>query len=477
MQSRRLSKRSVPNMSEGTPCEDAPGSEMRPVAVDRGKSHREGEHKEHGRPTCHGERDLKWPCKGVCANSAMEPKAGHYCTPNLQMAAQMRKDLESENSRRGFEHDSEMKQDYRRSIYLLEEKRKVVSSNIDVPQARREFGDISWIYQRLVLHMERKCEDEVDMDKVTAAMVLTSLSTSPVVLSPPARLTDNNNGSWKEVGFIASSTSSSDYWSWGTPSDYSYPSTPSPPQSVDSVKHFRSPLHQDDTVEDSETSGFLFDDPIPRKRKNSMKVLFTCLWKTCGKVLSTAAGIKKHIRTIHLGRSGESEDNDGEEDFYYTEVKMNMDPFDGASNMSPVSPLVSPSSRSLSSDTGCYDTFCAKAESKINSSTPSPFYLLTSERGAYQTSSPVNIPGSKKLHLNINSFNASSGSSTCCNSAEDHRQYEQTVISSPTRAGMGMSARKPRGENKKCRKVYGMENRDKWCTACRWKKACQRFLD
>lgn len=37
--------------------------------------------------------------------------------------------------------------------------------------------------------------------------------------------------------------------------------------------------------------------------------------------------------------------------------------------------------------------------------------------------------------------------------------------------------RKPRGEAKKCRKVYGMEKRDMWCTACRWKKACQRFND
>lgn len=37
--------------------------------------------------------------------------------------------------------------------------------------------------------------------------------------------------------------------------------------------------------------------------------------------------------------------------------------------------------------------------------------------------------------------------------------------------------RRPRGEAKKCRKVYGMEHREMWCTACRWKKACQRFLD
>lgn len=40
-----------------------------------------------------------------------------------------------------------------------------------------------------------------------------------------------------------------------------------------------------------------------------------------------------------------------------------------------------------------------------------------------------------------------------------------------------LSYRRIRSEAKKCRKVYGIEHRDQWCTACRWKKACQRFLD
>ena len=39
------------------------------------------------------------------------------------------------------------------------------------------------------------------------------------------------------------------------------------------------------------------------------------------------------------------------------------------------------------------------------------------------------------------------------------------------------SHKKPRSEVRKCRKVYGMENRDMWCTQCKWKKACTRFLD
>ena len=35
--------------------------------------------------------------------------------------------------------------------------------------------------------------------------------------------------------------------------------------------------------------------------------------------------------------------------------------------------------------------------------------------------------------------------------------------------------RRPRGDAKKCRKVYGMEHRELWCTQCKWKKACTRF--
>ena len=41
----------------------------------------------------------------------------------------------------------------------------------------------------------------------------------------------------------------------------------------------------------------------------------------------------------------------------------------------------------------------------------------------------------------------------------------------------GTAIHKVRGDGRKCRKVYGMENKDKWCTQCRWKKACVRFVD
>nr|XP_008506226.1 PREDICTED: zinc finger protein 704-like [Equus przewalskii] len=327
----------------------------------------------------------------------------------------------------------------------------------------------------------RKSSEELDMDKVTAAMVLTSLSTSPLVRSPPVRPngTEGLSGSWKEGGAGPSSSSSSGYWSWSAPSDQSNPSTPSPPLSADSFKPFRS---------------LLFDEPIPRKRKNSMKVMFKCLWKNCGKVLGTAAGIQKHIRTIHLGRVGDSDYSDGEEDFYYTEIKLNTDSVaDGLSSLAPVSPsqsLASPPTFPIP-ESSRTETPCAKTETKLmtplSRSAPTTLYLVHTDH-AYQATPPVTIPGSAEFTPNGSSFSISwqsppvtftgipvSPTHSHPAGPGEQRQHTHTVLSSPPRGTV--SLRKPRGEGKKCRKVYGMENRDLWCTACRWKKACQRFID
>lgn len=69
---------------------------------------------------------------------------------------------------------------------------------------------------------------------------------------------------------------------------------------------------------------------------------------------------------------------------------------------------------------------------------------------------------------------------------QQHTPVIQTTAKSMNQSGInkmrppGMSTplqRRTRGENKKCRKVYGMDNRDSWCTQCKWKKACSRFGD
>ncbi|KAI4582021.1 hypothetical protein MJG53_009546 [Ovis ammon polii x Ovis aries] len=402
------------------------------------------------------------------------------------------KTADTKKANRALDHEKENT----RSICLLEQKRKVVSSNIDVPPARYDMflAKTNQILLSPEVKCLRKSSEELDMDKVTAAMVLTSLSTSPLVRSPPVRQNEGLSGSWKEGGGVPSSTSSSGYWSWSAPSDQSNPSTPSPPLSADSFKPFRSPAPPDDGIDEAEAGNLLFDEPIPRKRKNSMKVMFKCLWKNCGKVLSTAVGIQKHIRTIHLGRVGESDYSDGEEDFYYTEIKLNTDSVaDGLSSLAPVSPsqsLASPPTFPIP-DSSRTETPCAKTETKLmtplSRSAPTTLYLVHTDH-AYQATPPVTIPGAAKFTPNGSSFSISwqsppvtftgipvSPTHSHPVGTGEQRPHTHTVLSSPPRGTV--SLRKPRGEGKKCRKVYGMENRDMWCTACRWKKACQRFTD
>uniref|UniRef100_A0A3P9I198 Zinc finger protein 704 n=1 Tax=Oryzias latipes TaxID=8090 RepID=A0A3P9I198_ORYLA len=395
-----------------------------------------------------------------------------------------------------------------RSVSLLEQKRKVVSSSIDVPHTRRS-------------------EEEADMDKVTAAMVLTSLSTSPLVRSPPVKVSEGLSNSWKDNGpavpFTPSSNSSSGgYWSWSAPSDQSNPSTPSPPLSADSFKPFRVPSlggvgsgptgPEDPSLEDQDGTSLLFDEPIPRKRKNSMKVMFKCLWKNCGKVLSTTAGIQRHIRTIHLGRSCDSDCSDGEEDFYYTEIKLNTDSVaDGLSSLSPASPSVlsppppppsplpplsqPPDSHRPPPPSNAKEPHVG-GTTPLSRSAPSALYLIHTDH-AYQATAPVSIPSSSS-----NSSDSASTSFTPTNSSgfsiswqsppvtftgntlNRHNVFGTFLMSvNPKQkqklrhVSSSLPSRKVRGEGKKCRKVYGMENRDMWCTACRWKKACQRFTD
>ncbi|XP_017071894.2 zinc finger protein 704 isoform X3 [Drosophila eugracilis] len=78
--------------------------------------------------------------------------------------------------------------------------------------------------------------------------------------------------------------------------------------------------------------------------------------------------------------------------------------------------------------------------------------------------------GNIVAHNNSNNNNNHSNGS---NQLQQQHMAQQVVIKhTPHSPG-----KRTRGENKKCRKVYGMEKRDQWCTQCRWKKACSRFGD
>ncbi|NWI88516.1 ZN395 protein, partial [Pitta sordida] len=326
-----------------------------------------------------------------------------------------------------------------------------VSSSIDVPK--------------------RKSDAAVEMDEMVAAMVLTSLSCSPVVQSdtglPPSRAPCDP---WRESGDVSDSGSSTTSGHWSGGSDISVPSPPHP-----AGEPLSSPTPADDGFE-TDCDPFPLDEPAPRKRKNSVKVVYKCLWPSCGKVLRSSVGIKRHVRTQHLGDGPDSEQRKREEDFYYTEVQVKEDPAPEVPNipMSTSAPVFI--QQSLGKSLG---------EPTLSQSAPGSFWHIQADH-AYQALPSIQIPVSPHIFTSISWAAATSplpslspvrSRSLSLGDPQPPTPLLKShlLVSSPPRAALG--SRKVRGEARKCRKVYGIEHRDQWCTACRWKKACQRFLD
>ncbi|XP_026085563.1 zinc finger protein 395-like [Carassius auratus] len=332
-----------------------------------------------------------------------------------------------------------------------------VSSSIDVP---------------------RRSTDTVDMDEIMAAMVLTSLSCSPVIQhSAPVKATqascrmENGGGELYDGG----------YWSCdhgnGSPA-------PSPP-----ITEMDKSAPLIDEGLDMELDQMLFNEPTPRKRKNSVKVAYRCLWPNCGKILTTVVGIKRHIRNSHLGHSDEHSQR--EEDFYYTEVYQDLEQTTPSGGHVPS--CTSPSSPSRHTPPCSSPTTPEMHQpSPLSQSAPGSFWQVHSEH-SYQApppiqvvtpSKPVSVPVSCHWTPSLTVHQSKQGSPFRRRSVSVGEQWLQNnnATFKPLPASVSpprnhCTSRRIRGEAKKCRKVYGIEHRDQWCTACRWKKACQRFLD
>ncbi|KAI2652105.1 Zinc finger protein 395 [Labeo rohita] len=296
--------------------------------------------------------------------------------------------------------------------------------------------------------------ESVEMDEIMAAMVLTSLSCSPVVQSPPQR--DLLAGDMECCGGELSDSGSSGYWSW----DHGNVS-PAPSPSVTEMD--RSLGQPTDEGLHMELDQAACEEPEARRCKSLTRGAYRCLWPGCGKVLTSRVGMKRHIRILHLG--GGSEQSHREEDFYYTEVSSEDE------ETAPPSPAPSFSSGAW---TSCSSTQSQSTpgpqdapvqSSPLSQSAPSSVWQIHTEH-LYQACAPIQIPASRSRSVSV-------GEQWLQRNSAPTRS--QTMSASPSRGHC--SFRKGRGEAKKCRKVYGVERRDQWCTACRWKKACQRFPD
>ncbi|DAA23373.1 TPA: zinc finger protein 704-like [Bos taurus] len=288
-----------------------------------------------------------------------------------------------------------------------------------------------------------------------AATALTSLSTSPLLLGAPGVTfsTEPCLEPWREAPVQPPGSGGG----WDPASDQSSPSTPSPPLPP-------------------EAAHFLFGESALRKRKSSLQGLFQCLWKRCGKVLSSASGMQRHIRLVHLGRQAELEQSDGEEDFYYTELDSGMDSLtDGLSGLTPGSPTASvpPAFPHLEP----LEPLALPSLLRLPAMPPPPVLSTTSpSQGCL---APVRLePQPTPVRACVPALPAKPSANPRWVCVEGPGRAPGREGPSPDSTHVSVcSLRKPRGDAKKCRKVYGMDHRDLWCTACRWKKACQRFLD
>nr|XP_033800135.1 zinc finger protein 395-like [Geotrypetes seraphini] len=345
-----------------------------------------------------------------------------------------------------------------------------VSSSIDVPKRR---------------------SDAVEMDEMMAAMVLTTLSCSPLVQSPPC--TENIQASqvacdlWKESGDVSDSGSSTTSGHWSVGSGIS---TPSPPYTQASPNYSGEACGSPPMDEGFETDPdpFLLDEPAPRKRKNSVKVTYKCLWPNCGKLLRSIVGIKRHVKTQHLGDGTDSDQHKREEDFYYTEVQVKeeseIEPCrsPGIATAAPASVIQQAPARPKAPVAELLPIEPLQP-STLSHSAPSSFWHIQADH-AYQALPSIQIPVSPHIFTSISWAAAAPTTlppalspirSRSLSFSEQQPTVKSHLIVTSPRASSG--TRKIRGEAKKCRKVYGIEHRDQWCTACRWKKACQRFLD
>nr|DBA25463.1 TPA: hypothetical protein GDO54_009844 [Pyxicephalus adspersus] len=333
-----------------------------------------------------------------------------------------------------------------------------VSRSIDVPKRR---------------------SDAVEMDEMMAAMVLTSLSCTPQVTCDL----------WKESGDVSDSGSSTTSGHWSVECGAS---TPSPPHTEASPKYTNEGFNASHVDEGFETDPdpFLLDEPAPRKRKNSVKVMYECLWPNCGKLLRSIVGIKRHVKTQHLGDGADSDQRKREEDFYYTEVQLKEEAEAESTPRSPSTPttplLIQPMMAKPETPALEVPNMEPPLPSALSQSAPGSFWHIQADH-AYQALPSIQIPVSPHIFTSISWAAAPSAlpalspiRSRSLSFSEQQQQQTPSIkshliVASPPRATNG--SRKVRGEAKKCRKVYGIEHRDQWCTACRWKKACQRFLD
>ncbi|KAJ8679771.1 hypothetical protein QAD02_015558 [Eretmocerus hayati] len=366
--------------------------------------------------------------------------------------------LESRKSARLADTDT----DFARLADMGSDRKRASSNSIDVPHvigSRKRRPSSSNDSERSY-NGNQLAESGSYMDECSAAMVLMSLSTPPK--NPLPIHCQQHYGSWDDgvstssnrvvvgspgVGGTSNSSSSS-----STSSGASYRSgTPSPPLSDEG--NIRCRVNYDD-CRDSPNAGSSSDNEV------KPMTIYRCTWRTgenrnirCGETGSTWEVVAEHVLRTHLNGQNTAEH---EEDFYIVDEQLE--------------PACSPPTKSH------WDMVRPRSED--------PEYQKQLRLAASPNqNTPMNTNSNAQDIIIRDVFSIASQNSPSKQFKPAPRPalqpYNPQNISVVTVSlgKMPHSPRRVRGETKKCRKVYGMEHKELWCTQCKWKKACTRFND
>lgn len=188
---------------------------------------------------------------------------------------------------------------------------------------------------------------------------------------------------------------------------------------------------------------------------------YMCLWKGCGAVTVSCSEIECHVRQKHLRAAGAAECSNREEDFYYVELDATpagesrlVSSTEGHPRHSCTGPEIAVS---LPHDSVLFDHDYQKKSCKA----------LTKECGSGGARLKTLLPSSS-LCAAVRPLDGGQGQAVVDGS---WRRKPSSKLSLS-----GFAKKGDKHEMKKCRKVYGMTNKRLWCTQCKWKKACSRFM-
>eukprot|EP00095_Tigriopus_kingsejongensis_P006543 maker-scaffold515_size150689-snap-gene-0.29 protein:Tk06543 transcript:maker-scaffold515_size150689-snap-gene-0.29-mRNA-1 annotation:"zinc finger protein 704-like" len=327
--------------------------------------------------------------------------------------------LESRKSARLVNSDTDFSKLADLSIAMADKKKALKGLSSDVP--RSDYVQIAGSRKRRT--SENFPDEEETLSECSAAMLLMKLSCSP---HSPRNLPSDLPSPLGAGDDAMSSSGASSFRS----------STPSPP-----------------------LSSSVTDEGIVKDIRLKPMIIYQCTFPGCREQRITVDSIEAHVRTEHLKRPeklvGGDEDRDHEEEFYYTEIEPTGNsyldaPFTHLASLSLAEHLDMVRPPHEDPTQGFRRWITSEANSGLSKSLPTRNPLAVPLTIAPSLGSPgklilISPPGAG--HVN----------------------------SRPMGSSMGKSpARRPR-DGKKCRKVYGLEQRDLWCTQCKWKKACARF--